>query len=118
MAKARHLLADQKVQFEKTAQHYEQVARDEVSAQVAHNKAELMSEAMSVIGEKDKKIAETASQVADLRSHLDQAHTWAHAELKTVSQVKSDASDALTEQKENIVQEAEERSYFKYYSEC
>ena len=37
LAKARHLLADQKVQFVKTSEHFEQVARDEVTAQVAHN---------------------------------------------------------------------------------
>ena len=77
MAKAKHLLADQKAQFERTAQHYEQVARDEVSAQVAHNKAELIQEAASVIGDKEKKIAETNPQLADLRSHLDHANSWA-----------------------------------------
>ena len=73
MAKAKHLLADQKAQFERTAQHYEQVSRDEVTAQVARNKAGLVSEAMSAIGERDLKLAETTSQLADLRSHLDQA---------------------------------------------
>ena len=71
MAKARHLLADQNIQFEKTAQHYEQVARDEVTAQVAHNKAELMSEAMSVIGEKDKRRSPRL-----LRKWLISGRTW------------------------------------------
>ena len=108
MAKARHLLADQKAQFERTAEHYEQVARDEVSAQVAHDKAELVSEAVSVIGERDKRLAETTSQLADLRSHLDQANSGAQAELHIASRENSDASGALTEQKEIIVQEAEE----------
>jgi len=108
MAKAKHLLADQKAKFEQTAQYYEQVARDEVTAQVAHNKAELVSEAMSVIGERDQKIAATTSQLADLRSHLDQANLWAQAELNKASKDKSDASGALAQQKETIVKEAEE----------
>ena len=108
MAKAKHLLADQKAQFERTTEHYEEVARDEVSAQVAHNKAELIQEAVSVIGDKDKKIAETISQLADLRSHLDHANSWAQAELRKASTDKSDASAALTEQKDKIVQEAQE----------
>ena len=87
------------------------MVRDEVTAQVACNKAELVSEAMSVIGEKDKKSAETTSQMADLRSYLDQANTLAESEIKNVSQVKSEARDALTEQKANIIQEAEEVIY-------
>jgi F0F1-type ATP synthase membrane subunit b/b' len=100
MAKAKHLLADQKAQFERTAQHYEQVARDEVSAQVAHNKAELVREALSVIGERDQKIAATTSQLADLRMSLDQANVWAQAELTKASQQKSETSGALTQQKD------------------
>jgi len=54
------------------------------------------------------KIAEATSQLADLRSHLDQAQSWAQAELHKASKYKSDASGALTQQKEVIVQEAEE----------
>ena len=63
---------------------------------------------MSAIGERDQNIAETTSQLADLRSHLDQTNSWAQAELRKASRDKSDASGALTEQKEIIVQEAEE----------
>jgi len=96
MAKAKHLLADQKAMFERTAQHYEQVARDEVSAQVAHNKAELVQETLSVIGERDQKIAATTSQLADLRMHLDQANLWAQAELNKASKETSETSGALT----------------------
>ena len=48
-----------------------------------------------------------ASHVANLRSHLTQARSWTQSESETVSLVKSEALDALTEQKANIVREAE-----------
>ena len=108
MIKVKHIIADQKAQFEQTAQHYEQVARDEVAAQVAHNKAEVVAEAMSAIGDRDTRIADTTSQLASLRVNLDKANVWAQAELNKASQDKSDASGAMAQQKETIVKEAEE----------
>jgi len=67
-----------------------------------------VAEAMSAIGDRDKRIADTTSQLANLRVHLDKANVWAQAELNKASQDKSDESGAMAQQKETIVKEAEE----------
>jgi hypothetical protein len=84
LAEARRLLANQKAKLERIAE-----ARDAVTAQVAHNKASLVSEAMSALGEQDRRLQEETSKVADLRIALDQATTWAQSEIKNVSRVMS-----------------------------
>ena len=96
--KAKPLLADHKAFWEQTAESFEQAALHECSAKVSHSKA-VISEAMSALNEKDRQMRHEASHVANLRSHLTQAQSWAQSETKTVSQVKSEALYALTEQK-------------------
>ena len=45
--------------------------------------------------------------MASLRSHLSQAQTLAEQEKATASNIESEAWDALTYQKQNLVREAE-----------
>ena len=62
LAKMQHLIADQKTQREQTTNELEQMARDEVAALVAQNKSEVVAEALSALGDRDKTISDTTSE--------------------------------------------------------
>ena len=107
MEKARALLADQRANFERTANQFEEHARDVCENEVAQRKAELTSGTVPAPQQKDDLLNNEASSFADLRHRLSHAQKMANEEAEQKTQVIGEARNALNERHTTIVKQAE-----------
>ena len=107
-SKVKVLLTDQWESFQRTAGEYEQQAKDICQKAVAETRANIHSEAVSAINDREHQLKEERNKLNKLRSDLVQARSHANYEASYKNEVIKEAENAIQKQRSEILNQAEQ----------